>query len=279
MQITKITILFLYFIVLAAFILNLDPNGGAFKDFQYHSKVSQDFSKNFSETFFNYDSYATRHSPVFYIIMSVFFKFKFEENIIRLIFLHLGLLLPFIFYKCLKLKFENQNKISLIFLSSVMFFSPSFLSLIIWPDSRIFGLMLFCISIYYFLKFQKKTKIKYSFKCILFYTVASYLSPNFSVFSIFYFIYFFKIYKFKKETFIIIFTNIILAIPAVYYLFSLQDIFFFKTAVPSGNIIKQDFFNISNKILTISSIIFFYLLPFLVTRSIKLNFWKPKIKP
>ena len=75
MQITKITILFLYFIVLAAFILNLDPNGGAFKDFQYHSKVSQDFSKNFSETFFNYDSYATRHSPVFYIIMSVFFKF------------------------------------------------------------------------------------------------------------------------------------------------------------------------------------------------------------
>ena len=47
MQNTKFPILIIYITLIGAFILNLDPNGGAFKDFQYHSKVAQDFSIDF----------------------------------------------------------------------------------------------------------------------------------------------------------------------------------------------------------------------------------------
>ena len=56
MQNTKFPILIIYITLIGAFVLNLDTNGGAFKDFQYHSKVAQDFSIDFNNTFFNYDN-------------------------------------------------------------------------------------------------------------------------------------------------------------------------------------------------------------------------------
>ena len=200
-----------------------------------------------------------------------------KENIIRLIILHLGILLPFIFYKCLKFKYNYIDKKALIIFSSVIILSPSFISLTIWPDSRIFGLVLFCSSIYYFLKFKEKRKFRHTIKCIIFYSAASYLSPNFSLFSIFYFYNFFSFYKFKKEIYLIVLLNILLSLPSIIYITSLENLFFLRTAVPSDQIILQDYFNLSNKILIISSIIFFYILPFIITKSIKINFKNNKI--
>ena len=92
--------------------------------------------------------------------------------------------------------------------------------------------------------------------------IASYVSPNFSVFIIFYFYHFFKRIKINK-VFNIILLCIILSLPAIYYLFIL-DINFLTATTPgmkSGEAIGLNF-NISNKILIISSIIFFHLLPF-----------------
>ncbi len=277
MQKSNYGLILLYILLIGAFILNIDPNGGAFKDFEYHSMVAKHFADDFYRTLYSYDRFATRHSPVFYIFLSIFYKFEFNENIIRLIIVHLGILLPLIFYKCLKFKYDRINSQSLIYFSCIIILSPSFLSLTIWPDSRIFGLVFFCTSIFYFLKFKKKFKFKHSIKCIIFYSVSSYLSPNFSLFSIFYFYNFFIFYKFKKEIFLIIALNILLSLPAIIYLFSLENIFLFRTAVPSDKISSEDFFNISNKILIISSIIFFYALPFIFTQSIKINFKKIKI--
>ena len=277
MQKSTYGLILLYILLIGAFILNLDPNGGAFKDFKYHSLVANSFADNFYNTFFNYDKFATRHSPVFYIFLSFFYKLELNENIIRLIILHLGILLPFIFYKCLKFKYNHINKNSLVIFSCIIILSPSFISLTIWPDSRIFGLIFFCSSIYYFLKFKKKKKFAHTIKCIIFYSAASYLSPNFSLFSIFYFYNFLNFYKFKKEIFLIILLNIILSLPAILYIFSLENFFFLRTAVPSDQLVIQDYFNFSNKILIISSIIFFYILPFIITKSIKINLKNTKI--
>ena len=277
MQNTKLPILIIYITIIVAFILNLDPNGGAFKDFQYHSKVAQDFAIDFKNTFFNYDSYSTRHSPAFLIFMSLFYKVGLSENIIRLIFLHIGLFLPFIFYRCLELKYSLKEKKNIILFSCVVILSPSFWSLTIWPDSRIFGLILFCTSIFYFLKFNKEKKFKYVFNCIIFYTISSYLSPNFSVFSFFYFLYFLNYYKFGKEIIVIVIINLFLAAPAVLYIFSLDNLFFLKTAIPSNTVDLKHFYNIQNKILVISSIIFFYLLPFIIIEKENFNFKNIKI--
>ena len=63
-------ILILYFFLLLGFLLNSDPNGGAFLDYQNHLRVINDFKENFFSTFFSYDDYKTRHSPVVYIFIS-----------------------------------------------------------------------------------------------------------------------------------------------------------------------------------------------------------------
>ena len=76
--------------------------------------------------------------------------------------LHLCLFLPFIFYKCLTVKFSEIDKKILFFLSSLIFLSPTFRSLAIWPDSRLFGLILFTLSIYYFLKFEDSKDFKFA---------------------------------------------------------------------------------------------------------------------
>tara|TARA_B100000965_G_scaffold406800_2_gene448795 strand:+ start:1801 stop:3015 length:1215 start_codon:yes stop_codon:yes gene_type:complete len=275
MQKSKYFIILIYLVLLSAFFLNADPNGGAFKDYQNHLIVINDFKENFFKTLFNYDNYETRHSPVLYSILSFFYYLEVPEKIIRLFFVHIGILLPIIFYKCLKLKFVSSNKEILFLFSCLILLSPSFWSLTIWPDSRIFGLILFCISIFYFLKFKEDKKLNNSIKCILSYSAASYLSPNFAIFAIFYFYHFFKTFKISKEILIIIIINIILSLPAFLYLFSLESIFLFKSAVPSNEVQSSDLFNVSNKILIISSIIFFYSIPFLIVKSFEIK--KPKI--
>jgi len=269
-------ILILYSFLLLGFFFNLDPNGGAFLDYQNHLRVINDFKENFFSTLFRYDNYATRHSPVVYILISFLYKLNIPDQLIRIFFLHICLFLPIIFYKCLALKYHNIGKQNLILFTGIVLLSPTFWSLSIWPDSRLFGLLLFCLSIYYFLNFKKEKNFKNCINCILSYTAASYMSPNFAVFSIFYFYFFFMEYKFSKKLFYIILINIFLALPAFLYLFSLENIFLFNSATPGGN--KEiNHFNYSNKILIISTIILFYIFPFLLVKSFKINYFNFKI--
>ena len=72
MQKSKYLIIIIYIVLLSAFFLNADPNGGAFKDYQNHLILIKDFNENFLKTLFNYDNYGTRHSPVLYGFLSFF---------------------------------------------------------------------------------------------------------------------------------------------------------------------------------------------------------------
>ena len=76
--------------------------------------------------------------------------------------------------------------------------------------------------------FEENKKLKNCILNIIFCAMSAYVSPNFAVFSIFYFYKFFSFYKFDKtKLVIIILLNLILSIPAFYYLFVL-DINFYK---------------------------------------------------
>ena len=271
MQKSKHLIFLPYLFLLLAFYFDTDPNGGALKDYLYHKSIMEDFKIDFLGTLFSYDEYATRHSPVLYMFLSLFLNFEIHDYLIRLFFLHTCLLLPIIFYKCLTLKYKSVRRDYLKLFACIVFLSPSFLSLTIWPDSRILGLLLFSCSIFYFLKFKEDRNFFTAIKIILFYTVASYISPNFSVFSIYFFYFFFKEFRLDKKILFIILLNFILALPAIFYILNLDEIFLFKSAVPDNTIQKSDYFNISNKLLAIPSIIFFYCLPFLFTKSIKIK--------
>ena len=125
------------------------------------------FSVNFIETFFHFDKENTRHSPFLLIILSYFKRIGFSDLAIRVINLHFLLLTIFFFYKCLKVKFNSYNSETLYLISLLLFLSPTFRSLTIWPDSRLYGIFFFIISIYYYLNFIKEKSNVKKFKFAL----------------------------------------------------------------------------------------------------------------
>ena len=258
--------IFLYLSLFLSFYLNLDSAGGAFSDFQMRTHVIDKFNKNFLETFLNYDIEPDRHSPIILIYFSIFRKLNFEFDTIRLLHINILPICVFVFYKILKLFFHKNDKSLLLLFSLILFISPTMRSLSICPDSRIYGFLFFLISIFYYIKFQNKKKFRHVIYNNFFLIISSYLSPNFSVFALFYFANFFKYYNFSIEIFLIVLLNFILIIPILYYLFWL-DVFFLS--IPAiGNVPTLTRLNLSNKILIISSLIFFYFIPFLFTKKI-----------
>ena len=264
---------FLYFTLLSGFFLNESLNGGAYKDWLgANLNPIKDFSKNFYETLYNYDKYNHRHSPVYLIFLSTFLRFDFSFETIRLIHLHLSIPLVIIFYKCLYLKFKNIEKSYLILLSLVIFLSPTFRSLSIWPDSRLPGLLFFTTTIYFFLKYEETRSEKFIWLTSFFLIVSSYISPNFSLFFFYFFYKIFKQISFSKVLLFFLF-NFILAFPMFFYVFIMDINFFTSGQTPSLN--NQSIasnYNFANKILLISSIIFFHLLPVLIWKKHFINF-------
>lgn len=259
----KYLLLVLYFSLVVGFFLNENALGGSLSDYQSQKIISKKFSQDFINTLLNYDKEPHRHSPLLLIILAIFEKFNINDIIIRLINLHFLLLIIFFFQKCLETKFSYVNKKIIKIISLLILISPTFRSLSIWPDSRLYGILFFIISILFFLKFKKnqikKLKYKYAVLNTIFLAIASYFSPNFCVFVIFFLFYFYKYFSNSKLIYKLFFINIILAFPAIYYVFILK-IYFFLTPATSG-IDRFTTFNPANKILLISSIFLFHYLP------------------
>jgi len=268
-----VLLFFLYVTLIISLIFGENSTGGAIIDYDNQKKISKEFSLSFFDTLYRYDDFSTRHSPVLIIILSFFEKLNFPDFLIRFIHLHFCLLLPFFFLRCLEIKFKNIDKNILYLLALLIFISPTFRSLSVWPDSRISGLIFFTLSIYYYLKFFYEKKFNYAILNTLSVVVSAYFSPNFSIFSLFFILNFISYYGFKsKEIFFIFILNSILAIPAFYYIFYLDINFLVKpAAIGITNNEKIIFNNLFNDVLITFSILFFYILPFIVTKIIKLE--------
>ena len=224
----------------------------------------KDFSVNFFDTLLTYDQYNHRHSPVYLIFLSLLYKINFSLDLIRFIHLNISIILIIIFFKCLELKFKNINRNILFLISISIFLSPTFRSLSIWPDTRIIGLILFTFSVYEYLKFLKYNRKIFYYKNLLFLIFSSYISPNFSIFIIFFFFIYIQNIDYKNLIYGIILC-IFCSIPFFYYLFILDVNFLIaKTPGVDKSISMSLSLNLSNKILIISSIIFFHTLPFII---------------
>ena len=263
----------LYFSLIVSFFFGENSTGGAIVDYSNQQPISKKFSENFLSTLLSYDNYKTRHSPVFIIFLSFFEKINLSDGLIRFIHLHICFLLPIFFYKCLTIKFKKYDKRIFLLLSALIFLSPTFRSLAIWPDSRLFGLMLFTLSIFYFLKFSDSKNFSFAIYNVVTLVLSAYISPNFSVFSIFFMIKFIYHYGlFSKRILILVLINLILSVPAFYYVFVLDINFLLKSAAigvaSNKNLIFNNFFN---NILITFSLIFFYLIPFIFLEIIKLE--------
>ncbi len=263
----------LYLSLITGFFLSENSTGGAITDYYNQKNISIHFSNNFLDSLLNYDEYSSRHSPVLIILLSFLEKINLDDNFIRLLHLHICLLLPYIFYKIIREQDYTKNKKIALVLSSLLFLSPTFRSLSIWPDSRLLGLTIFSLSIFFFIKFLNKRNFKFVILNIISCALASYISPNFSVFSIFFLINFILYYGFKnKKILIIIILNILISLPAIYYIFILDVNFINKSAAIGG--IKNEniiFINIFNNVLITFSLIFFYLIPFIISKIISIK--------
>ena len=253
-----------YLTILIGFYFDEDLLGGAKHDYLFHIRFINLFSKDLIEgiRIYGYEDYIVRNSPIFFIILSQLNKLVSLETI-RLINTISPLLLVIIFYSCLKIKFKTTNNEILKILSCIIFLSPTVRSHAIWPYPIMWGLIFFTISVYYFLKFKniKIRENKYFYISTIFLVISSYIHISFSVFIIYYFIYFLKNNRFnfsfiKFTTFVFI-----ISIPAIWFVFFREGIYFFKG--PEGfERTYYDIFNIFNKIAIISTIMFFYLIPF-----------------
>ena len=262
----------LYLSLIAGFFYGEDLNYGAYPDW-LGSNITpiNDFSNNFLNTLLNYDDYGHRHSPVYLIFLSLFLDLGFNIDQVRIIHLHFCILLILFFYKCLILKFDNVKSNYLVLLSLIIFLSPTFRSLSIWPDSRLPGLIFFVLTIYFFLKFKKTDHYKYTWYTCISLIISSYISPNFSIFFPYFFFFFLKRFNFFILKFLLLF-NFLAAFLFLYYFFILDINFLTAGQTPGLNGQTVDFdFNFSNKLMLISSIVFFHLSTILVQS----KFYKP----
>ena len=257
--------LFLYLTLIIGFFYGENLNYGSYGDWVGANREPiKDFSNNFTYTLLNFDSYGHRHSPIYLIFLSLFLDLGLDLNQVRLVHLHLSISLIIIFYQCLKLLFTNINNNYLFLLSLIIFLSPTFRSLAIWPDSRLPGLIFFVLTIYFFLKFRKTNNPKYTWYTCISLVVSSYISPNFSIFFLYFFFFFLKKIKFKELGFLLVF-NFLASLPILYYIFILDVNFLAAGKTPSLNNEGINFsFNLSDKLMIISSIIFFHLSPILI---------------
>ncbi len=258
-------IFFLFYLtVLLGLFFNEDNLGGAMNDAIIHFEISKKFNINFSQTFLLFGTHesglSTRNSPVFWIFLS-FLNKCFSYEIIRILNTTLIFLIAIIFYKSLLLKFKNIDSKTLIFLSSFIFLSPSLRSLAIWPYSLIWGLFFFVISIYYYLKFINHLNFYRSAIILFNIIVASYVYPSFSVFYIFYLLEIFQKIKNKKDVLGLLFLSFFLSIPCLLYIISNNFFSAYQNSQGVDSLSFLNSLNISNKILIISSMFLYFILP------------------
>ena len=97
-----LTYFLLYISLLLGFALQEDVTLGQIKDYLIHIEKADIFKKNIINGFLKYEEYPNiTHSPI-YILYTIILENIFHNKILaRLFNLHLSLLIPFFFYKCL----------------------------------------------------------------------------------------------------------------------------------------------------------------------------------
>ena len=191
--------------------------GGAKQDYELLqvSLINDGFNKGILNFLFNYyPTLSLSHSPLYYILIN-YLQSLFGNFYTRLIILHIFLLLPFFFLKTLNFKFKKND----LFLISIVFFflSANYRSLAIWSGREIIVILFLILSIFYYLKFLNKKKLKNIYISFSLLIISSYFSPEVGIISLIYLYETFQIIDKKKILFIIIF-NLLASIPFILYL-------------------------------------------------------------
>ena len=271
----KITIYLIFSLTLfLGFFFEENSSGGAKMDHEYLLPFIKNFTFDFSsglKTFLN-NSASLIHSPIFYMLMSLFLKIFGDLSLLKAMYLIVSLILPYFFFKILKIKF-NGNYDYIFYLSLIIFLSPYFRSSAIWLLGDNLSLIFFSLSIFFFLQFDQKKNNKLIFISLTFLIACCYIRYYYCIFFLYYLFYYYQNLS-RELLFKILFFSFLLSLPAVlYFSYIIIEFDFLKTLDSFG---KIDYLNSGIIVLTI---ILFYILPFLIDKENSLiNYYKQKTK-
>ena len=259
-----------YLSLLIGYFVGENITSGPKADFLHTWDGAMEFNDDWVFSLLNFDKIDnyTRISPIYLLAISLLNKLFQSVEITKFFLFLIMTSCQILFYKILKkVYFPNitQNKNVLFCLSCVIFISPSFRANIIWPESAMLGLLFFLVGLYYFFKNQLIIENKNIFLNIFFVALAAYIRPSFALFSLIFFILFLLQTKNLQLFFYMVILNLVLAFPALYYLFILE-IQFFNVSVAGKELMGLNL-NYLSKLSVIFSIIFFHLIPILIYKN------------
>ena len=106
-----------------------------------------------------YDSetYMSARTPLVYIFHKLFNPFVGNEILFKRSVFFMSLLVPILFYICLKQKFRKEENLLLLLITSVIFLSPYFRTSSYWALEENFGLITLLLSFIFLNKFLNNT--------------------------------------------------------------------------------------------------------------------------
>ena len=180
----------------------------------------------------------TMHFPLHYYILSKLnFLFNNPDDV-RLIFCIFSFITPYLFFLCLKNKYQAKNLNTLFILSSIILFTPSYIYSAVWANDNNLSYMFILIGTLYFYKYfdadNTENKKNINLYCsFLFFALACYSRQYYSVFYAIFLVYFYEKLEFKKFFLLLIYSGL-MAIPGLYFLYRFPSLY--TNLAFSGNI-------------------------------------------
>ena len=232
-------------------------NGGAVSDLKTHWQYIQLLKKDINNLFL-YElgvDFKLLNYPLHHLIVSQIPIISSNLKIYLSVFFIISLFLPLLFYKCLIIKYENINKEKLLILASIIYILPGFQYSAIWGNPHITALFFLLFSIYFILKLKKLNfkNNNYIYYSLFFLALAAYVKQ-------------FYVFLFPFFLFIILKEKTISPIKIIIYLLALglPGLFFLiKNPKLLFGLNTLNITNFPSSIFICSTIIFFYLIPFI----------------
>ena len=139
-----------------------------------------DFNKTWPlvENPFKFNTNIDFKFPLHYYIAAIIYKIVNDKEIFRFVYCLISLVIPYLFFLILKIKYKNIKIDNLFLFSLILFLLPSFRSAAIWPNTQITGIFFFLFSLLFFVKWENYKKFnkfdKDLFLSILFLSLAVY---------------------------------------------------------------------------------------------------------
>lgn len=240
-----------FFTLLVGFFLNEDVSGGGTSTDFY---VTLSYVTDLKYSLF-LSSEVTIHLPLHYILLSKIDYLVNDQTILRFIFLLISILVPFLFYLCLKIKFKSLSSNDALIISSLIFLFPSFRYSAIWANAHITALIFFLLSSYFFLKIKIFSNLNINICLNLFFlSLATYSRQYYALFFLYYLYFYYKNFKLLNFMYVV-FYIFLLSIPGWILIYNNPQFLLGSSGSPMFS------FKLYNSFLIISSIVLTYFIP------------------